>query len=73
MIHKYFKREFEEFTILIQLNPETYSGLELTIEKSGEIQKRELQFDSDIYEDLEVDDFKPSSPLEFNLFLKGIN
>ena len=73
MIYEYFKGEFEGgLTILVQLNPNTYEGLELSIYPDKTIGKRELQFDEDIYEDLEVDGFKPASALEFNLYLKGV-
>ncbi|HNP18568.1 MAG TPA: hypothetical protein PKL31_09055 [Fulvivirga sp.] len=72
MIHKYFKKEFEEFKVIVQVNPETYAGVELTIGQNGEIEKRKLQFDSKIYDDLAEDEFKASSALEFNLYLNGI-
>lgn len=72
MIFEYFKGEFDSFTILVQLNPKTYEGVELTVHADKSVDKRELQFDEDIYEDFEVDGFKPASPLEFNLYLKGI-
>lgn len=72
MIHEYFKREFDDFIILVQLNPESYAGVELTIYKNGKTDKRQLQFDAEIYDDLKEDNFSPSSPLEFNLYLKGI-
>lgn len=72
MIHEYFKREFGDFTVLVQLNPESYAGVELTIHKDGKVDKRQMQFDEEIYEDLKEDEFTPSSPIEFNLYLKGI-
>ncbi|MEQ8927837.1 MAG: hypothetical protein RLO81_18620 [Fulvivirga sp.] len=73
MIHEYFKKEFDDFTILVQLNPKSFEGLELTIRNNKIVEKRKMQFDQDIYDDFEVDDFKPSSPIEFNLYLKGIS
>ena len=72
VVHTYFKREFPEFTILVRLNPIDYTGLELTIFPDGNIEKRKLQFDEEIEEDLKTDEFKPSGALEFNLYLKGI-
>lgn len=71
VVHEYFKKAFEDFTIIVQLNPVNYTGLELTISKDG-IEKRKLEFDEDIYEDLKVDGFEQSSALEFNLYLKGL-
>lgn len=73
MVHEYFKKEFEDFKILIQLNPATYSVIELTVESSSEVTKRKLQVDEDIYDDLKEDGFDKSSPLEFNLYLKGLS
>ncbi|MTI21417.1 hypothetical protein E1176_10340 [Fulvivirga sp. RKSG066] len=72
VVHEYFKREFDDFTVLVQLNPVDYTGVELTIPKSGTIEKRKLEFDEDIYEDLKVDGFAQSSALEFNIYLKGL-
>ncbi len=46
-------------------------GLELLIAPSGEITKTERAFDTNIYGDLEFDEFTKSSPLEFNLYLSG--
>lgn len=71
VVHEYFKKAFEDFTIIVQLNPVNYTGLELTISNDG-IEKRKLEFDEDIYEDLKVDGFEQSSALEFNLYLKGL-
>lgn len=72
MVHEYFKKEFDDFKILVQINPASLRALELTVESTGQVSKRKLQFDTDIYEDLSVDGFERSSPLEFNLYLKGL-
>ncbi|ELR69373.1 hypothetical protein C900_05063 [Fulvivirga imtechensis AK7] len=72
IVHQYFKKEFEDFIVLVQVNPVTYSGVELTVHKKGEVEKRKLNFDEDIFEDLAVDGFAESSSLEFNLYLKGL-
>ena len=73
MVHEYFKKEFEDFKILLQLNPVSYSIVELTVESSNEVSKREIQADAEIYDDLQEDGFESSSPLEFNLHLKGVS
>jgi len=72
MVHEYFKKEFDDFTIIVQLNPKTFSGVEMTVSKHKSVETREMQFDSEIYDDLKEDNFMSSSPLEFNLYLKGI-
>ncbi|MEL6561016.1 MAG: hypothetical protein AAFQ94_22685 [Bacteroidota bacterium] len=72
MIHEYFKKETEDFKILVQLNPESFHGLELIVLPDNSIQKTKRVFDEDIYDDLAADEFEECSPLEFNLNLKGI-
>ncbi|MEP2772651.1 MAG: hypothetical protein ABJH05_10910 [Fulvivirga sp.] len=71
VVHEYFKKTFDNLTIIVQLNPVNYTGIELTI-ANGEVEKRKLEFDEDIYEDLKVDGFEQASALEFNLYLKGL-
>ncbi|NVK83262.1 MAG: hypothetical protein HWE21_03015 [Cytophagia bacterium] len=70
IVYKYFKRVFEDYQVLVSVNPIDYSGTELIIHPDGRIEKTDIQFDEDIYEDLEVDEFKESSPLEFQLYMK---
>ena len=72
IVHLYYKRVFPEFTLLVQVNPIDYSGTEITVHPDGHIDKRKMQFDEEIEEDLKADGFLPSSPLEFNLYLKGL-
>ena len=72
MIHEYFKKEIAGAKILVQLNPKTFEGLELIVHPDQSIEKTPRQFEGDIYEDLEADEFIASSPIEFNLYLKGI-
>ena len=71
-MHQYYKKEVEEATILVQIDPESMEGIELIILKSGEIQKTVREFDETIYEDLEFDEFTQGNAIEFNLYLKGI-
>ena len=72
IIHQYFKGEFEDMKVLVQINPETLRGLEIIVDNEGNMQKTKRVFNEDIYEDLEADGFEESSALEFNLYLKGI-
>ncbi|MBD8487433.1 hypothetical protein IFO69_01610 [Echinicola sp. CAU 1574] len=71
-VAKYFKRTFDDYKVLVQVNPEDFTGIELIIHPSGKIEKTTMEFDEEIYDDLEVDEFEPCSPLEFNLYLKGL-
>lgn len=72
IVHQYFKKQFEDTTILVKVNPLFFKGTEITIFKSGEIELRELDFDEQIFEDLAADGFQESSPLEFNLYHSGL-
>lgn len=72
IIHRYYKGEFKDITVLVQINPESLRGIELVIDTSNNIQKTKRVFDTDIYADLTADNFKESSALEFNLYLKGM-
>lgn len=73
IVQQYFKRVFEDYTVLVQVNPATYQGLELIIHPDGKIEKTKMQYDDEIFEDLAADEFEPASALEFNLYLKGLS
>lgn len=72
IVQQYYKRVFEDYTVLVQVNPATYEGLELIRHPDGRIEKTKMQYDDEIFEDLAVDEFVPASALEFNLYLKGL-
>ncbi|WP_226390203.1 hypothetical protein [Penaeicola halotolerans] len=72
IIHQYFKKEMEEMKILVQINPENFRGLEIIAYPDGQMEQTKRQFEPDIYVDLEADEFETCSPLEFNLYLKGL-
>lgn len=72
IVHQYFKKEFEEATILVKVNPILFTGVEITIPRTGEPEMRELEFDSEIFDDLAEDGFQAASPLEFNLYYSGL-
>ena len=72
IVHQYFKKEFEEATILVRVNPLQLKGLEITLPKNGEPEMRELELDEDIFEDLKADGFAEASALEFNLYFSGL-
>lgn len=70
IVYKYFKRVFEDFQVLVAVNPIDFSGIELIIHPDEKVEKNDMQYDEDIYEDLSVDEFQESSPLEFQLYMK---
>jgi hypothetical protein len=72
IVHQYFKREFEDVTVLVKVNPFHLRGIEITLPKNGEPQAREMEFDTGIFDDLKADGFVEASPLEFNLYLSGL-
>lgn len=72
IVHQYFKKQFEEATILVRVNPIHYTGTEITILPDGKVDVREMEFDQDIFDDLKADEFVEASPLEFNLYFNGL-
>ncbi|MBW3466565.1 hypothetical protein [Arthrospiribacter ruber] len=68
-VARYFKQTFEDYQVLVKVNADGLTGTELIIHPDGKVEKTEMEFDEEIFEDLEVDGFKASSPLEFNLHL----
>ena len=72
IVHQYFKKEFDDFTIIVRVNPIQFKGTEITLHKDGRSEMRDLDFDEHITEDLAHDGFSPSSPLEFNLYYNGL-
>lgn len=72
IVHQYFRKEFDEATILVRVNPIHFTGTEITLHKSGAIDLREMEFDQEIFADLAEDGFAESSPLEFNLYFSGL-
>ena len=71
IVHQYFKKEMEETKVLVRVNPIHWLGTELTVTAEGS-EMRELEFDSDIFEDLKIDGFIAVNAIEFNLYLAGL-
>ncbi len=68
----YFKRIYDDYKVLVKVHPKDHTGTELIIHPDGKVEKTEMEFDEEIYEDLKVDEFEKCSPLEFNLYLQGL-
>ncbi|WP_373493049.1 hypothetical protein [Aquiflexum sp.] len=66
---RYFKRVFDDYQVLVKVNPDDLTGTELIVHPDGKIEKTEMEFDEEIFEDLTVDEFVEGSALEFNLQL----
>ena len=72
IVHEYFRNEFEDTLVIVKLNPLDFTGTEMIVHPDGKIELTDLTFDEDIYEDLKVDNFQKTSPLEFNLYLNKL-
>lgn len=71
IVHQYFKKELEGSKILVKVNPIHLVGTEITVTPNGP-EMRELEFDSQIFDDLKHDGFAEVNAIEFNLYLAGI-
>jgi hypothetical protein len=69
---QYFKRIFDDYQVLVMVNPSDFTGIELIVHPDGKIEKTEMEFDSEIFEDLEEDEFKPAGALEFQMTLAKV-
>ncbi|HEX6892455.1 MAG TPA: hypothetical protein VF141_17225 [Chryseolinea sp.] len=72
IVHQYYKKDFDDMTVLVRVNPILFTGTEITLLSNGAKELRELEFDENIEDDLKVDGFTTASPLEFNLHLMGL-
>lgn len=72
IVHQYFKKQLDGIQILVKVNPILYTGTEITVDLEGKVAIQEMEFDEDIFDDLDVDGFTACSPLEFNLYLTGL-
>jgi hypothetical protein len=72
IVHQYFRKESEDVTILLRVNPIQLKGMEITLPKNGEPGVQELELEQSIFEDLKADGFIEASPLEFNLYFSGL-
>ena len=72
IVHNYFKKEFDGFTVMVKVNPIQFKGTEITLFADGKSELREMEFDSEILEDLKADGFAEASALEFNLYYAGL-
>lgn len=70
IVYKYFKRVFDDYKVLVAVNPIDLTGIELIIHPGEKVEKTDMRFDEDIYEDLKVDEFEDGNPLEFQLYMK---
>ena len=44
-ISQYFKRVFDDYQVLVQVNPDDFSGIELIVHPDGKIEKTDMEFE----------------------------
>lgn len=71
-ISHYFKRVFDDYQVLVMVNPTDFTGVELIVHPDGKIEKTEMEFDEEIFDDLEADEFQTCSALEFQMRLAQV-
>jgi hypothetical protein len=71
-ISTYFKRVFDDYQVLVQVHPSDFTGIELIVHPDGTIEKTEMEFDEEIFEDLAEDKFEPGNSLEFQMQLAKV-
>jgi hypothetical protein len=69
---QYFKRVFDDYQVLVQVNPEDFTGVELIVHPDGKIEKTEMIFDEEVFDDLTADEFLHCSAIEFQLLLSKL-
>ncbi|MCC5921782.1 MAG: hypothetical protein JJU23_13965 [Cyclobacteriaceae bacterium] len=72
VVHRYFKKVFDDYTILVQVNPYRFNGKEIVILKDGKIELNQMHFDEEIFDDLAFDEFEETGSLEFQLYSSGL-
>jgi hypothetical protein len=72
IVHQYFKKELDDFVLLVKVNPVRLKATEIVVYKNQEPALREIDVDPEIIQDLKADGFTEASPLEFNLYLSGL-
>ncbi|EIM73444.1 hypothetical protein A3SI_17884 [Nitritalea halalkaliphila LW7] len=64
---RYFKRSFEDYEVWVKVEEAQWAGTELIVHPDGLVERTELTFDEEIYEDLAEDAFEEASALAFQL------
>lgn len=72
IVHQYFKKEIGKAKILVKVNPLTFTGTEIAVGADDVVEKRDMEFDDNIFDDLQEDDFIETSAIEFNLYFSGL-
>lgn len=72
VVQKYYKRVFDDYSVLVRVDPSDFSGTELIKHPDGKIEKTAMEYDEEVFEDLLEDEFEETGPMEFNLYLNGL-
>ena len=72
IVHQYFKKAVGDSVLLVKVNPVRLKATEITLFRNQDPELREIEVDTEIFEDLKADGFTEASPMEFNLYLTGL-
>jgi hypothetical protein len=72
IVHQYFKKEFEDHTVIIQFDPIRYAGAQLRIATNGDMELEEMEFEAGLPDQLKCDGYRESSPFEFHILINGL-
>jgi hypothetical protein len=72
IVHQYFKKDHQGVKILLKVDPIRLQAIELSIPPQGEPSVRDLEFGTDMEENILASGFEPTGPFEFNLYDAGL-
>ena len=72
IVHQYFKKETKGVTIFVQFNPIQLTGARLTVLKNGDMELEELEFESDLPDQLKEEGYEEANPLEYHILINGL-
>jgi hypothetical protein len=72
IVYQYFKKESKEGVVFIQFDPIRLQGSRLTVDKAGDKELEDIEFESDLPDQLLADGYQPANALEYHIILKGL-
>jgi len=73
IVHLYFRKESGDRLELMKVNPILFTGTEITVPATGQVQLHEFELDEDFETALVADGYKSAGPMEFNLYFSGLS
>jgi hypothetical protein len=72
IVFQYFKKESKDHTVIIQFDPIRLEGATLTIAATGDMELEEMQFETNLPDQLKSDGYTDANPLEFHILINGL-